>query len=619
MTNLKPWREIAVPHRDVLEGNFQESEFAADLSKVVAGTAPPEYQDPVLFFDRTFITEGMALLLNSVLKRLSGRGGDPVVQLKTSFGGGKTHTLMAVYHVAGGQAQARDLAGVPSLLDQAGVRELPRARMVVLDGNELSPSQPRKHAGVTAHTLWGELACQLGGAEAYAQVAQSDADGTSPGKAVLNKLFETYGPCVVLMDETVAYARQLRPGRAYPGGTLDSVLSFVQALTEAAASSPRTCVLASLPESDLEVGGELGKRALEALEKYFGRIEAIWKPVATEEAFEIVRQRLFGKDVDVAKRDAVCRAFAEFGREHQDRLPGEVGESGYFHRLRNAYPIHPEVFERLYEDWASLEKFQRTRGVLRLMALVIHRLWSDNNSDLLIMPGSLPLYDPTVRNELIRYLPQGWDPVLDRDVDGPRAEPTHIDETTPVLGAVQAARRAARTVFLGSAPSVAAQRVRGINTERVRLGCAQPGQSLGHFDDALRCLSDRLHHLYSGKDRYWFDLRPNLRREMEERMSRFDDREHVLPALQTRVRRMLASGVFGGIHVFAPHGDISDDYELRQVVLPPGAAHIRKNKTSPAIAAAAEMLNRRGEQPRVHQNRLIFLAADQDLVANLKH
>jgi hypothetical protein len=616
--SLKPWREVAIPHRDVLEGSLQEAEFAADLTKVVAGTAPPEYQDPALFFERTFITEGMALLLDGVLKRLSGVGGDPVVQLKTSFGGGKTHTMNAAYHIAMGEVPARDLPGVPPLLDAAGVSELPRARVVVLDGNELSPSQPRRHGDIEARTLWGELACQLGGEEAYALVADSDRDGTSPGKAVLKALFERWGPCLILMDEMVAYVRQFEPGRSYAGGSFDAVLSFIQALTEAVSASPRTVLLASLPESKLEVGGDRGARALEALEKYFGRIEAIWKPVATEEAFEIVRRRLFGQRMDTTARDEVCRAFAELYRHHPDSFPGAATKAGYLRRLQDAYPIHPEVFERLYEDWASLERFQRTRGVLRLMAQVIHRLWQDDNRDLLILPGALPLYDPTIRNELIRYLPQGWEPVLERDVDGPNAEPTQLDAGTPVLGAIHAARRTARTIFLGSAPSVAAQSVRGVNAERVRLGAVQPGQSVGHYDDALRRLSDRLHHLYSGNDRYWFDLRPNLRREMEERMGRFNDKEHILPALEQRLRRVLAKGPFDGIHVFTPHGDIPDDFQLRLVPLPPDACYKRKDTRSPALAAAAEVLGKHGEQPRVHQNRLVFLAADLDLVTNLK-
>src|SRR5438093_11366442 len=135
--NLKPWREVAVPHEDVLKGTFQQAEFAADLSRVHAGTATDEYQDPVLFFQRTFITEGMRLLLDSVVKRLAGRGGDPVVQLQTAFGGGKTHTLLAVYHLAGGNTPASKLQGVPPILDQAGIAELPKAKVAVLDGVEL--------------------------------------------------------------------------------------------------------------------------------------------------------------------------------------------------------------------------------------------------------------------------------------------------------------------------------------------------------------------------------------------------------------------------------------------------------------------------------------------------
>ena len=146
--NLKPWREIAVPHEDVLKGTFQQAEFAADLSRVHQGTATVEYQDASLFFQRTFITEGMRLLLDSVVKRLAGKGGDPVVQLQTAFGGGKTHTLLAVYHLAEGKSQASKLQGIPPILDQAGIAELPKAKIAVLDGVELLglASKPRAHS-----------------------------------------------------------------------------------------------------------------------------------------------------------------------------------------------------------------------------------------------------------------------------------------------------------------------------------------------------------------------------------------------------------------------------------------------------------------------------------------
>ncbi|NMM07407.1 DUF499 domain-containing protein [Polaromonas sp.] len=622
--SLKPWREIAVPHEDVLKGTFQQAEFAADLSRVHDGTATPEYQNPALFFQRTFITEGMRLLLDSVVKRLSGKGGDPVIQLQTAFGGGKTHTMLAVYHLvnrAGGEALAIDLAGVPAILDAAGVTELPRVRIAVLDGIKLSPNQPvlRVDGDVkqVICTLWGDLAWQLGKAEGYALVADADTSGTSPGKAVLETLLSRYAPCVILLDELVAYVRQFEEGKTLTGGSFDSNLSFVQALTEALKAVPTAVLLASLPESDKEAGGQRGVNALASLSHYFGRIQALWKPVGTEEAFEIVRRRLFSSINDKLAAESVCRAFADFYTANGADLPRETQESRYFDRLMHAYPIHPEVFDRLYEDWSTLDNFQRTRGVLKLMAKVIHRLWKDNDKDPLIMPGSFPLQDAETRNDLIYYLPQGWDPVVERDVDGERAETTEIENRDTRLGSVQACRRAARTIFLGSAPTTTAQMVRGLELERIVLGVAQPGQQVGIYKDALRRLGDRLHYLNSGNNRFWFDTRPNLRREMEDRKRRFQDKEDVFPAIRDRMQRSFASGVFGGTHIFTASGDVPDDFQLRLVVLPPDAAFSRSGQ-SLAITHAASILKNRGDQPRFKQNRLIFLAADFDSVNRLK-
>ena len=620
---LKPWREVIIPHEDVLDGNLQEAAFAADLTKVVLGVAPPEYRDPVRFFERTVITEGMSLLLQSVLKRLSGKGGEPVVQLQTAFGGGKTHTMLAVFHVACGKVAAKKMLGVPELLDKAKVKDLVRGNVAVLDGNALAPAEPREHGRVTAKTLWGELAWQLGKEDGYALVAASDREGTSPGKDVLATLLTKYGPAVVLLDETVAYLRQFEAGRSYPGGTYNSNLSFLQALTEAAAGVPNAMVLASLPESQMEAGDHLGQQALDAVQKVFGRIEAVWKPVGTDEAFEIVRRRLFRSsqnDSDSeAARDEVCRAFADLYKKDADKFPSETREGTYQRRLKASYPIHPEVFARLYEDWSTLPKFQRTRGVLRLMAKIVNSLWRSGNQELLILPGSLPLDDLNVRNELVKYLPAGWDPIVDKDIDGTQAEPRRIDDETTALGSLQACRRAARTIFLGSAPSVSEQKVRGIGIERVRLGCAQPGQSVTKYDDALRRLTDRLHYLYTGNERYWFDLRTNLRREMEDRMQRYDEKGDLYPEIKERLEKLVRSPLFAGIHVFTDGKDVPDKIasDLRLVVLTPERGHRRKDGASKATQAAQQILTRHGDRQREYQNRLLFLAPDVNAAPTL--
>lgn len=614
--NLKPWREVAVPHEDVLKGTFQQAEFAADITRVHDGSAPAEYRDPVLFFQRTFITEGMRLLLESVAQRLAGKGGDPVIQLQTAFGGGKTHTMLAVMHMAGGKANASDLQGVSPILDRVGVITLPKARIAVLDGINLSPSQPRKRDGHEIRTLWGELAWQLGGADAYAKVAEADRTGTSPGKDVLADILRTAAPAVVLIDELVAYIRQFESGKSLAGGTFDSNLTFVQALTEAMKAVPNAVLLASLPESEQEAGSGQGVAALKALEHYFGRVQAVWKTVATEEAFEIVRRRLFAEIRDKDAAQAVCRAFAEHYVAHGGELPSETQEAGYYERMVRAYPIHPEVFERLYLDWSSLPSFQRTRGVLKLMAKVINRLWQANNQDLLLMPGSLPLADSTVSSDLTTYLPAGWDPVIESDVDGDRSEPAEIERKEPRFGAHQACRRITRTIFLGSAPSGSNRMAQGLETERILLGCLQPGYAAHVFKDALGRLESRLTYLSKANGRWWLDTKPNLRREMEERKKRIDE-ALVTESIREALLRVMGPSLFSSVHYFTPTADVPDEWEMRLVVLPVSQAWSRSGP-NPARDAAEVILKRRGEQPRLRQNRLLFLAADADYVMHLK-
>ena len=624
--NLKPWREIIVPHPDVLNGTFQQSEFAADLTAVRTGKATPEYGDAKAFYERTFITEGMGRLLTQVSQRLNGKVGEPVIQLQTAFGGGKTHTLLAVYHLASRQCPLGDLVGIPALLDHAGLMDVPQSQIAVLDGTAHAPGQPWKHGKQMIRTLWGELAWQLGKAEAFAMVQESDANGTSPGKDVFCTLLARYAPCVVLLDELVAYVRQFVDSQPLSGGTYDSNLSFIQSLTEAAKLVPNAVVLASLPESDSQAGGPRGVAALKATEALFNRVQALWKTVSPEEAFEIVRRRLFERIRDPKARGQVCRAFADAYVAEGAKLPQETHEARYFDRMMQSYPIHPEVFAQLYEEWTTIDGFQRTRGVLKLMAKVIYRLWQDNNNDLMILPGSLPLYDGSARNELIYYLGPGWDPVMDRDIDGERAETTKLETKEPRFGSVQAARRVARTVFLSSAPSSvnAKPGIRGIDRGRVLLGCLQPGQTSSLYSDALNRLADQLHYLNSSGDktqdatRYWFDTRANLRREMEERKKRFEDKNEVRGRMAEVVKKLTAGVTFfDGTHIFTPHSDVPDDGALRLVVLAPEQWYSREEPRQ-ATDGVLDYVRSNGTKPRYRSNRLLFVVPDRGALSRLR-
>jgi len=613
----KPWREIAKPHKDVLEGTFKQSEFAADISQVAKGDATSDYQDPEKFFARTYITEGMGLLLTSVVERLASQGGDPVIQLQTAFGGGKTHTMLAVYHLASHNTSIDKLAGIPEIFEKRGIKKLPKTNIAVIDGNQYAPSKPVKYDSQKINTLWGILAWQLLGQVGYDKVAKSDQDGTSPGKKILIELIQEASPCVILIDELVAFIRQFADGKTYNAGTFDSNLSFIQALTESIKSIPNAILLASLPESDMEAGGEIGQRALVSLEKYFGRVESVWKPVGAEEAFEIVRRRLFDSiDDNKSKIKNISKAFANFYREHSDKFPPETQTSIYEERLYLSYPIHPEIFDRLYEDWSTLEKFQKTRGVLQYMAVVIHHLWNTNNRDLMIMPGSIPLDDGTVRNKSIHYLPNGWEPVIEKEIDGPKSRPAEIDGHDTRFGSLQAARRTARTIFLGSAPSSPEQTIRGIRYDYILLGTVQPGETVGVFEDVLKRLKDNLHHLFSKEDHFWFETKPNLRREMQSRKLNIDDKGDVMPLLKGHVKKIFGKKhFFAGIHFFPSSSDVPDDWGKgpRLVVIAPNTSYSQADDNL-AVKNAKEILTQRGEQSREKQNRLIFLAADSDSV-----
>jgi hypothetical protein len=610
---LKPWRMVVKPHSDVMQGRYILGDFVANIADVMQGKAAVEYAEPVEFFRRTYLTEGLRDLLVTGVRRLTGQGGDPVVQLQTAFGGGKTHSMLALYHLFGGQIGFSEIPGGENITNQfPQIDDRINANRAVIVGLDFSPTQPRQYPDCTTHTLWGEIACQLGGRAGYQIVEKDDLAAVNPGTETLTRLLEQHGPALIIIDELVAFARNLYGvGERLTAGSFDNVMSFVQSLTEAVKRSSDAMLLVSIPESDNEIGGEGGKAALDILAKTIGRIESVWKPVTATESFEIVRRRLFSSEMDYAARDAVIAAFREMYSGNSGEFPSGVGEGDYMRRMKEAYPIHPELFARLYEDWSTLDRFQRTRGVLRLMATVIHRLWNDNDQSLMIMPGSIPLFAPAVRNELLRYLPDGWSAIVDADIDGQDSKPYQLDTSVPTLGQYTAARRVGRSIFIGSAPSVTGQSVRGVEEVRIRLATVQPGEQLAAFNDALRRMSNQLTYLYSDSSRYWYDTRPTVNRMAQDRAQNIHADDVYKEAIaRLRVGKPRRED-FAGTHV-APQtsGDVADEWRTRVVVLAPEYAHKRGNGISQAQRVAQEILENRGSSPRLYRNMLVFIAAD---------
>ena len=624
LAGLKPWREVAVPHRDVREGRFAQAEFAANLRQVVEGEAAEEYGDPRSFFERTFITEGLRDLIRTAARRLSGEGGDPVVELQTGFGGGKTHSLIALYHLA---SDAAGLPGVDEALAEDGLSVPRGVNRAVFTGQWAAPGSPRRAEGLEINTMWGDIAYQLGGVEGYRLVEDDDRRATNPG-AKLIELFRRCGPVLILIDEWVAYARELPMGigeKRLPAGDFDTQFTFAQALTEAADAVDDALLVVAVPDSEdpegdsLEVGGEKGRHALDRLRHALGRLASQWRPASSEESFEIVRRRLF-EPVDprmAPHRDAVVKAYHRLYRDNPGEFPSETREGDYLRRLEAAYPIHPELFERLYQDWSTLERFQRTRGVLRLMASVISELWDRDDSSLMIMPGFVPMDSSKVVPELTRYLADRWKPIIDADVDGPGSLPQRSDRERPNLGRYWACRRAARTVYLGSA-ALPAER-RGIDRTRIVLGCVQPGEQTGVFKDALGYLAEDATYLYNRSARFWYDTKPSLTRLAADRaLSRFDDYE-VDSEIRRLIQKQRVVEPLDGVHPFPDGpGDVpDDDTAVRLVILSPDGYYERGGE-SPAVKAARGILDQRSGGPRINRNMLVFLAADKSRVPELR-
>ncbi len=619
--NLLPWREVIRPNQDIAQGSYQQAQFMAELQQVHDGRADnTQYGNPVSFFEHTYITPGIRALLVNSLKRLNGTGGDPVIQTKTGFGGGKTHSLIALYHlVRNADALLNPQPGndsataeqIRSILGEAGYDQNPDGlgEIAVLDGTYLAPTDHRKtDAGDPLNTLWGVMAYELGKQPAYDIISAAARQGTSPGGAQLDELFDYIGPCVILIDELVNYIRNA-------GDAKDNIYTFIQNLTQAVRRSKDAIAVITLPQSRAEAGGESGAEAMDRLENILGRIEAVWEPLAVNETFEVVRRRLFGPVNDEQAMNQTCEAFARMYSNNRREYPQGTAEQNYLQRMKSCYPIHPEIFDRLYSDWSSIQEFQRTRGVLRMLSSSVSRLYLGNNSNYMIMPSDLPLSDDALANEFIRLLEGNWHPVVS-EADSDNSKTDNIDKESHRYGEVGgAARRVARTIFLGSAGSGA---TRGIDQRQVHLGSVQPGQGVSLYNEALGRMVGDLYYLYTDGNRYYFHAEENLNKVVNDRADGMPDKsvdDYIAIKLE-EIRNHRGD-------VILYNGDtaeVPDTDSVRLVILPPNLTlPTRSQETDTASPEALKIVLWRRDIPRTRRNTLVFLTAKRDEVRNLRN
>ena len=449
MSELKAWRQVAVPHTDIRDGKFDSSVFAADLGEVLAGRGAVDYRDATTFFAKTYLTGGLSQLVINVMQRLAGSGKtEPVIQLQTAFGGGKTHTLLTLYHLLKKPNEACKVPDVQKLIHAAGLKQIPAAKVACLVGTAMTPTGSR--------TFWGEMAFQLDGnreGPMYAIVAESDAKKIAPGTNLLGKLLDQAGPCLILLDEILVYL--IKAGGVQTGeSTLrGNTLTFLQELTIAVANCPHAVMIATLTSQLAEFMDEGGERAYQSLEKVLGRVEKVRQTVEGAEIYEVIRRRLFESLGDESEHRKAAEAYWKMYRELGEDVPSHCREPSYRDEIVRAYPFHPEMISGLYERWGTIPEFQRTRGVLRLLADVISNLYQAKDNEVLIQNGSVDLGAAAVRGELVKHTGAAsvYASVIESDISGRHAKAPEIDRQ---LGSEYAkenvAEKLARAVFMYS-------------------------------------------------------------------------------------------------------------------------------------------------------------------------
>lgn len=550
---MKPFHTVAVADKDIMEGRLTMDVFAADLWETYLGRAAPEYKDPKLFFEKTYVTQGLSNLLSAVEKRLKGGGGDAVIQIQTPFGGGKTHALIAMYHRA----------------------KQWKAKSVVIVGTAMNPKE---------ETLWGALEKQLTG-----EIRQLKGD-VSPGREVLRRLLDANQPALVLMDELLEYTTKAA-GVAVKETTLAAqTIAFMQELTEVAGTLPKVCVVVTLPSSIIEHYDEKAERLFQQLQKVAGRVERIYSPVQESEITQVIRRRLFSS-VNQKDSEKIVSEFLEYA-EREDMLPVGVEPTDYRERFLESYPFLPDVVEVLYHRWGSLPTFQRTRGVLRLLSLVIYSLRESSRPYITL--ADFDLANDEIRRELIKHIGSEFDSVIAADITNPDSGSKKVDKSVgKSFQGLRIGTRASVSIFLYS---FSGGQEKGAHIGEVKRSATTTENPSSVVSEAVDQLKNKLFFLQSQNDKYYFSNQPNLNRILLTKMENIKDRD--LLEIQKEIIKQQISG--GRLQAFLwpdKPKDIPESDELKLGILAERNESLMKS-----------IIATKGDTPRVYRNTILFLA-----------
>lgn len=620
---LKPWYKVVYPREDLRENKpLDASEFAVHLDQVRDGRARADYQQPQRFFERTFLTQNLASLASEVLRRLAGNTTETsaVFNLTTQFGGGKTHALTLLYHLARQGSAANGWLGVGRLLEKASLPSVPQAAVAVFVGTEFDSLTGRGGSDGTPlrRTPWGEIAYQLGGEEALAVLEQHEKQFIEPKGDVIRAFLPKDRPVLILMDEIVNYVSTYRKL-----GYHNRLYNFIQSLSETARGREDVVLVVSLPASEMEYTAD-DEADQQRFEKMLDRLgKAVMMSAETETA-EIIRRRLFEWDLRALSADGrvllpqearqTCDAYADWILEHRSQLPGDFPIDRAREVFAETYPFHPTVFSVFERKWQALPRFQRTRGVLRLMALWAARAYQEGyreaQRDPLIGIGSAPLEDPTFRAAVFEQLGENrLEAAVTTDIAGKKdAHALRLDEeAVETIRKTRLHRKTATAIFF---ESNGGQQRGEATVSEIRLAVSEPDLDIGNVETVLEALRgvNGCYYLVAEGNRFRFGLTPNLNKLWADRRANIP-KAQIDERVRAEIEKVFKAG--SGIErIYFPEesGQIPDRAVLAMIVLAPEHT-IQKEDT---LWLIDEMTRQSGSSGRTFKSALLWMVAEDD-------
>lgn len=534
---LKPWYNVVTPRKDLCEDRpLDAGEFAVHLDKVRDGSAKDDYSKPDQFFAKTYLATNLLDLASQVARRLNGETAQTsaVYNLATQFGGGKTHALTLLYHLGNGGPLAKSWTGVGQILSKAQVSTIPKAHVAVFVGTEFDGLKGRGGDDGTPRrmTPWGELAYQLGASvsperalELFNIVAEHDAKRIAPAGDVIRKLMPPDQPCLLLLDELLNYI-----GKYRQEGYGDQLYNFLMSLS--GAMNDRSVLVVSLPKSE----GEMTAADIADYERLSHMLDRVGKSMpmtAGAETSEIIRRRLFEWDPEkvgqngriLLDNDATqtCTAYAQWLLANESQLGGTLPAAQALDAFKATYPFHPSVLSVFERKWQTVPSFQRTRGVLKMLAIWVAKAYSASyrklHKDALIGLGTAPLDDAIFRSEVFEQLGnRALEGAVTTDIAG--QSNSHADrldvEAVESLREARLHRKAATTIFFESNGGAARAEA---SVPEIRLALGEPDLDIGNVETALDALTDACYYLTVERKTYRFSVRENLNKRYSDRRS----------------------------------------------------------------------------------------------------